>query len=140
MAHPRRRHAFGRELPGQWRRVSLPADEQSLLNTMDRALEARDPRLASLFATFTKLTRDQGPPRTERLVPSPGRLAAWRRAPYRLARASVAIPIVLAASLMAAIIAIGMATSGWSACSPVLQHPRMHSRVAACGSVNGPAK
>jgi hypothetical protein len=112
----------------------LPADQQSLLNNMDRALEACDPRLASLFATFAWLTRDQGPPPTERLVPGECRVAVRLRAPWRLARVTVAIPVVLALGLMAAIIAIGVATSGWRECSPVSPHPQMQAPSAACGS------
>jgi hypothetical protein len=42
--------------------VSLPSYQQSLLNGMDRALESRDPRLASMFAVFTRLTSDWASP------------------------------------------------------------------------------
>jgi len=42
---------------------------------------------------------------------------------------------------MAAIIAIGLATSGWSACSLASPHLQMHVRVAACDSpADGSAK
>lgn len=83
---------------------------------MDRALEARDTRLATMFAIFTLLTKDDGPPRTERLTHGPSKAAARLRAPIRWAAASAAIPVLLVAGLMAAIIALGIVTSGWTTC------------------------
>jgi len=47
--------------------VSLPTRQQSVLNGIEYALAARDPDLADMFAVFTLLNRDDGPPRTERL-------------------------------------------------------------------------
>jgi hypothetical protein len=85
---------------------------------MDRALEARDPYLASMFAIFTRLTRDDGPPRTELLARGPNPFLVLIRGSCRWAKASTAIPIVLVASLMAAIIALGIATSSGSVCPP----------------------
>jgi len=67
---PPRRQGLVSSLRGSERRVGLPADQQSRLNSIDRALEARDPRLASVFATFTVLTRDEGARRVPR---------AWHR-------------------------------------------------------------
>ncbi len=102
--------------------MSLPAGQQALLNGVDRALEARDPRLAAMFAIFTKLTSDDGPPRTERLERASRPVLVWLRVPVRWAQASVAIPIVLVAGLMAAIIALGIATSTGSACTSATVH------------------
>ncbi len=113
-------------------RVSLPAAQQSLLNGLDRALEARDPRLASMFAIFTKLTMQDGPPRTELLERGPNPVLAWLRTAVRWAQASAAIPIVLVAGLMAAIIALGIATS--SACTSAAMHRAGSARSAACQS------
>jgi hypothetical protein len=119
----------------------LPTTQQSLLNGMDRALEARDPRLASMFAMFTLLTSDDGPPPTERLAPAPGAIAAWLRKLARRARAAALMPIVLAVGLMAAVIALGVATSGWKSCSPAARHWPTRSAVQACSSrPSGPAK
>lgn len=98
---------------------------------MDRALAARDPRLASMFALFTRLTRDDGPPRTERLSRGP---SPWRRllmVPARVAKASATVPIVLAAGLMAAIIALGIVTSQASPC-PSGSHRAVQVRTAVC--------
>lgn len=117
---------------GSVRRVSLPSYQQSLLNRMDRALEARDPRLASMFALFTRLTRDDGPPRTERLAAGSG-LRRMVQVPLRVAKASVTIPIVLVAGLMAAIITLGVVTSQGSPC-PSGSHPVRQARMAVCES------
>src|SRR5690242_3207747 len=99
-------------MPGQCGWVSLPTYQQSLLNGMDRALEARDPCLASMFAIFTRLNSRDGPPRTERLGPGSGSLAVA----LRWTRTSAAIPILIVIALMAAIIALGVATSGGRVC------------------------
>jgi hypothetical protein len=106
---------------------------------MDRALEACDPQLASMFAIFTALTSHEGPPCAERLARAPNPVLAGLRAPIRWARASAAVPIVLVVSLMAAIIALGMATSGGRACPPgTATHRAGPARSAACpSSANG---
>jgi hypothetical protein len=69
-----------------------------------------------MFALFTRLTREDGPPRTERLARGPGQLRRLVLLPARAAKASAAIPIVLVAGLMAAIIALGIVTSQGSPC------------------------
>ena len=108
---------------------------------MDRALAACDPQLASMFAIFSALTSDDGPPRAERLPSAPNPVLARLRAPIRWARASAAVPIVLVVSLMAAIIALGMVTSGGRACpSEAATHRAGPSRSAECpSSANGQA-
>jgi len=129
-------------MSGQWGLVSLPTRQQSVLNGMGHALEARDPGLASMFAIFAKLTRDDGPPRTERLARGPNPVLVMLRAAVRWARASAAIPVVLVAGLMAAIIALGIATSGGPVCrSPASTTHAGQSRSALCRSTaNGLAK
>jgi hypothetical protein len=117
---------------GAW--VSLPTYQQSLLNGMDRALKARDPCLASMFAIFTRLTSDDGPPRTERLGPGPSSLAVA----LRWTRTSAAIPIVIVIALMAAIIALGVATSGGRVCrSAATVHLSGRSKLAGCQAADG---
>jgi hypothetical protein len=122
--------------------VSLPTYQQSLLNGIDRALQARDPRLASMFTVFTRLTRDDGPPQTERLARGPSTAAVAFRRSVRWARASAAVPIVLVASLMVAIIVLGIVTAGESTCptTPV-HHHAVAARSSACpSSANGISK
>lgn len=88
-----------------------------------------------MFAIFTRLTRDDGPPRTERLIRERQRAAARFRIVARRARASAALPIVLVAGLMAAIIALGIATSAGTACrSAVTAHGAGPVRGSACQS------
>ncbi len=103
---------------------------------MDRALEARDPGLASKFAIFTRLTRDDGPPRTEQLARGPSPTQRLLRLPVRVAKASATIPIMLVAGLMAAIIALGILTSRGGMCPPSATTAQQfaHMRTAACES------
>jgi hypothetical protein len=49
--------------------MSLPACQERILSRIENALRACEPRLASRFAIFTWLTRDEEIPRTEQLVP-----------------------------------------------------------------------
>jgi hypothetical protein len=85
---------------------------------MDRALEARDPGLARMFAIFTRLTRDDGPPLTERLARGPNLAVAAFRRSVRWIGTSAAAPIALVASLMVALVVLGIVTSGGSTCPP----------------------
>lgn len=119
--------------------MSLPAYQQSLLNGMGRALAARDPRLAAMFSIFTRLTSDEGPPRTERLARAPNAVLARLRAPVHWARTSAAVPIVLVIGLMAAIVALGMITSSGRVCTPeTATHRAGAARSVACApSANG---
>jgi hypothetical protein len=126
-------------MQGQWVRVSLPSYQQSLLDGMDRALEARDPRLASMFAIFARLTRDEGPPLHERIANSPNGVMVRIRTAARWARASTAFPIVLVACLMLAIVALGLTTASGRPCPPATAtHQVMPGKSAACEpSANG---
>jgi hypothetical protein len=102
---------------------------------MDHALEVRDPGLASLFAVFTQLTRDDGPPHTEQLARGRHSVLLILRAAVRWVRATAAIPITVAAGLMVAIIALGIATSGGPACpSAASTNHAGQSRSASCRS------
>ena len=51
--------------------MSLPACQERILRGMESALRKGEPRLASRFAIFTRLTKDEELPRTEQLVPQP---------------------------------------------------------------------
>jgi hypothetical protein len=79
--------------------MSLPACQQRVLDTIEHALQKREPRLASMFAMFTRLNTSEGLPRTERLLALPW--WAWRRRRARHAgspprsRGRVAAPRVL---------------------------------------------
>ena len=84
-----------------------------------------------MFALFTRLTRDDGPPRTERLARGPGLWQGLLLAPARAVKASATIPIMLVAGLMAAIIALGIVTSKGSPC-PSGSHHLRQVRTAMC--------
>jgi hypothetical protein len=114
--------------------VSLPAHQQSLLNGMDRALAARDPRLAAMFAIFTQLTRGDGPPPTERLEPGPSLPDRLLDTGMARAKAPATIPIVLVAGLMAAIIALGVATSSGTVCPAATARQDGQISASACES------
>jgi hypothetical protein len=66
--------------------MSLPGRERLSLTAIDRELREQDPRLASLFAVFTRLNRGESMPRTERLAPCALRRLAIVRAPIRWVR------------------------------------------------------
>jgi len=114
--------------------VSLPVYQQSLLNGIDRALKTRDPRLASMFAIFTQLTKDDGPPRAERLEPGPSLRHRLLDTGMAWAKASATIPIVLVAGLMAAIIALASATSSGTVCPAATARQDRQISAAACES------
>jgi hypothetical protein len=118
------------------RRVSLSSYQESLLHVIDRALEARDPGLASKFAIFTRLTRDDGPPRTERLARGPSLTQRLLKAPVSVVKSSAAIPIMLVAGLMVAIIALGIVTSRGGVCPPsaTTAHQFAQMRASTCES------
>jgi hypothetical protein len=116
VAVSRRRLLFGPVIHGQWSRVSLPSYQQTVLNGMDRALEDRDPRLATMFAIFTRLTREEGPPVTEQLVRGAHQAGFKFRGILR--RAPAAIPILLVACLMIGIIVLGITTASGRSCPP----------------------
>ena len=48
--------------------MSVPAREQRVLNEIEIRLQAGEVRLASMFALFTRLARDEGMPGTEDLA------------------------------------------------------------------------
>jgi hypothetical protein len=120
--------------------MSLPACEQWALDGIEAGLKSSEPRLASMFAIFTRLARDEEQPRTERLPagswwPSawPARLRAARRrdrrrrsvARRRAGRSAAArlrtivlVPLAVAAAL-AGLLVLGVRTSG-RACVPVI--------------------
>jgi hypothetical protein len=130
---------FGRVMRGQCTPVSLPANQQSLLDGMDRALESRDPRLASMFAIFARLTRDEGLPSHERMASAPNWVVLRVQATVRWARRSATFPIVLVASLMLAIVVLGLTTASGRPCPrPATTHQVMPGKSTVCvPSANG---
>ena len=119
--------------------MSLPARQQRILDTIEHALQHGEPRLASMFAMFTRLNINEGVPRTERLD------ALWRRSrrrrrrlrPVAAGRGIVLIPLV--AMLMLSAVLLGMRAAR-PACQPSYpQHSQaaVHSHSQSCPSVSG---
>jgi hypothetical protein len=79
--------------------VTLPAAQQRVLNGMEGALQASEPRLASMFAIFTRLNAD------EPLGAEP--LARPRPRPIRWLRAGTTIYAFVLVPVMFAMITIG---------------------------------
>ncbi len=95
--------------------MSLPAGQQRVLDGIAEVFRMTEPRLASMFAIFTRLSKDEPPPRREQLVaagPIAFLLAAWRRPPrwdipsgrrnrrLMLVISQLAIAFILLAALM----------------------------------------
>jgi hypothetical protein len=88
--------------------MGLPACQQRSLDKIAGALLARDPKLASLFSIFTRLTRQEPMPSREKLDGS-GRLRRALRAlrwlrPRAWLRPAVLVPVALAAILSALVL------------------------------------
>ena len=58
--------------------MSLPACQQRVLDTIEKALQRHEPHLTSMFAIFTRLHTNERVPRTESLEPRPWWV--WSRA------------------------------------------------------------
>lgn len=64
--------------------MSLPAGQQRVLDGIAEVLRTSEPRLTSMFAIFTRLSKDEPPPRREQLTAASPRallIGAWRRPP-----------------------------------------------------------
>jgi hypothetical protein len=65
--------------------MSLPASQARTLADIEQGLHAREPRLAAMFAIFTRLTHDEMLPHRETIDERAWSLRAWRK---RVARAA----------------------------------------------------
>jgi hypothetical protein len=90
--------------------MSLPASEARVLTRIEHGLVARDPRLRSLFAIFTRLTWHEAMPAREQIQPRRRRL-----------RPSPAIVIVLV--LVVVGVVLGSFAGPARGCSSALRHP-----------------
>jgi hypothetical protein len=132
------RDTFLLVFPGQWGSVGLPAGQQQVLDRIESELEACEPRLRSMFAIFTRLTRDEGAPRTESLLPA--RRFRWTRPDGRLtgtARALVGVPLIL--GLVAFFVLAVLTGSAVRGCRPVTgPHAAATARSLSCQSAQQP--
>jgi hypothetical protein len=117
----------------------LPIRELRALNEIEGELRGCAPRLASMFAIFTRLTNDDGPPRTESLQQIPLARRIWRRS--RLAT-EVFVAIPLALGMVALIAFLAVSSAGVHACRPVAGAPyvAVGNPVLACQTVQAAQK
>jgi len=97
--------------------VSLPACQQRALDGIETALQVREPRLASMFAIFTRLAKDEAVPRTESLRAETRVAWSWLGGLTATRRTIVAIPLVL--GFMVLLIFLITNSSAAHACGPV---------------------
>ncbi len=106
--------------------MSLPARERRRLHGIQITLDRSDPRLASLFATFSRLAQEEEMPNIERLRVRADRLAArgrnFQTAVLSRLRVILITPVALVAT--AAALLIGGWSGGPGACkaTPAASH------------------
>lgn len=124
--------------------MSLPDCQQRMLDTMAGRLQARDPRLAGMFAIFTRLNRQEPMPAAEHLNSGPLRRAAERtRLACSQARRTPVI-LLIPAVLVAVICCVALfpPSGGARGCGVALagRVPVQLARHAVgCGTRPGPA-
>jgi hypothetical protein len=113
----------------------LPGGQQRILDGIENVLEGGEPRLRAMFAIFTRLTRDEGAPRTEALREQTTLLRrAWPAGgTAATVRAIIAVPLIL--GLMALFIFMAISGSGAQSCRP----GPAATRTMSCQSAQEPA-
>ena len=123
----------------------LPARQRRILKTIENAMQGSDPRLTSLFATFSLLSCDEEMPKVEQLRARASLLlavlqhevaAAGRRLRMRpLARRRAALFYPLAVMALASTLVIAAALPGASQCAAAAAGTARHSaNVRTCKS------
>jgi hypothetical protein len=95
--------------------VSLPTRERRVLEEIEGDLRGGAPRLASMFAIFTRLTKDDGAPLTEALQHVGLCRRIWLHS--RLA-AELILAVPLALALVALVAFVTLSSSGMHGCRP----------------------
>jgi putative exporter of polyketide antibiotics len=114
--------------------VSLPVSQQRVLEGIESALEGGEPRLRSMFAIFTRLTRDEGVPRTEALRAETLLRRVWPASGLPASvRTVIAIPLILGLSVLCIFMAVN--SSAGHSCRPV----SVLTPVTTCQSAQLPA-
>jgi hypothetical protein len=104
--------------------MGLPARQRKVLERIEGALRRSDPKLAMLFATFGRLTRDEAMPRREAIKHGSARVLAWLaggpaarlRPRLRLRSQPGLLFLPLALVLLAGTIALAAISSGTGHC------------------------
>ena len=129
--------------------MGLPTCQQRALDVIESTLQRREPRLASMFSMFARLTTNEIPPRTERLDTPPWWALRRRRRlrrpgrPHhesrRTAMMRVSLLVPLAAMVIATAVYLGMSPSRFP-CTPAPGHMgpvAVQSHARGCTSVSG---
>jgi hypothetical protein len=128
--------------------MSLPARQQRALDGIAESLRMSEPRLAAMFAVFSRLTRNELPPRGEQL-PDTGVLTRLAAARHRLPgtssqrgrrawrRALIVGQVAIAFVLLGLFAGVGAGSAG--RCSPRLSRavPVVSARGQACTAQAG---
>ncbi len=125
--------------------MGLPARQRKILERIEGALRRSDPKLAMLFATFGKLTRDEAMPRREALKHGSARVLAWLAGKSRARRRLRAQPglvfLPLALVLLAGTITLAALSSGSGGCGGARLTTSTRQEVAdstrACSPASG---
>lgn len=129
--------------------MSLPPAQQRMLDSMAEALRVSEPRLASMFAIFTRLTKNEASPRREQLprrrrFPVRLRLALLgRRGPVAprsgvrefWLRVLIASPLAIGLTVTGLVFGLGShpASPGCTAPPAVHVAAQQHIRSSRCG-------
>ena len=105
--------------------MSLSASEVRALTGIERSLLSRDPRLRSLFSTFTRLTRQEAMP-------------AWEQVRKRRWRPRPGLVIAAALALALAMVVLGAIVSPQHGC-PALRTGSTLARTIGHGCPAGPS-
>jgi hypothetical protein len=104
--------------------MSLPASQQRVLNRMEEALKSREPRLAAMYAMFTRLTTHEALPRREALDLAPWwSPRRWFPAPRHhspLGPVRAVVIVSLAAAMVVAAVFVGMSQSRGGCNTPIM--------------------
>ena len=92
--------------------MSLPTQEQQSLDLIEGDLRGSAPRLVSMFAIFTRLTKDDRIPSHEAIVPS-----RRRRVSQMAVELCLAVPLAL--GLVAVAIFLAVSTPAAHGCRPL---------------------
>jgi hypothetical protein len=134
--------------------MGLPASQRKILERIENALRGSDPRLASLFSIFTRLTSDEEMPRIEQvrakatlfLLRIRFRLvgfARWFAAPRR-ARLRTALFFPVALAIVASAVLVGAGFPSASRCPPTQTvsgpaHAKTKTKLRICTPLANPA-
>jgi Protein of unknown function (DUF3040) len=115
--------------------MSLPASQQRVLDRIEEALKKREPRLASMFAMFTRLNIGELLPRIEALETVPW----WAPRRYRQrvpARAMIFLSLAIA--LIVSAVFIGTSQSPVNCRTPLTPHGSLIGVSHAGAACNAP--